>query len=117
MIVLETDRLYLRQWVPDDWQRFKPLVVDPRVIRYIHANDIWSDERIAKRVLEYIQFGQTRGWQLWPVIHRNDSKLIGLCGFSDGFPPDVEIGWRLLPEYMGQVPSADRQSRSNIALP
>jgi [ribosomal protein S5]-alanine N-acetyltransferase len=28
--------------------------------------------------------------------------LIGFCGFSDEFPPDVEIGWRFLPEYWGR---------------
>ena len=28
--------------------------------------------------------------------------MIGFCGFWDGFAPDVEIGWRLLPKYWGQ---------------
>lgn len=102
MIVLETERLFVREWVPDDWVRFKPLVVDPQIIQYINQGGPWPDERIEKRVGEYIAFGQTRGWHLWPVIHRADAKLIGFCGFSDGFPPDVEIGWRLLPEYWGQ---------------
>jgi RimJ/RimL family protein N-acetyltransferase len=102
MIVLETERLYLREWVPDDWIRFKPLVVEPRVIQYINQGGPWPDHRIQTRVLEYIHFGQTRGWHLWPVIHRADAALIGFCGFSDGRPPDVEIGWRLLPDYWGQ---------------
>jgi len=102
MIVLETERLYLREWVPDDWVRFKPLVTDPDVIRYIHQGDPWTDERIQRRILEYIEFGQTRGWHLWAVIHRADSRLIGFCGFADYFLPDVEIGWRLLPEYWGR---------------
>jgi RimJ/RimL family protein N-acetyltransferase len=102
VIVFEKQRLYLREWVPDDWVRFKPLVVDPRVVKYIHQGGPWPDERIEKRVLEYIHFGRTRGWHLWPVIHRADAMLIGLCGFSDGFPPDVEIGWRLLPDYWGR---------------
>ena len=102
MIVVETERLYLREWVPDDWVRFKPLAVDHRVLQYIGNGDPWTDDRIERRVGEYIHLSQTRGWIFWPVIHRADSKLIGFCGFSDGFPPDVEIGWRLLPEYWGQ---------------
>lgn len=102
MIVLETERLYLREWVPDDWLRFKPLVVDPRVVKYIQQGEPWTDERIELRVQQYIQYGRTRGWHLWAVIHRGDARLIGFCGFSDGFPPDVEIGWRLLPDYWGQ---------------
>ncbi len=102
MIVLETNRLYLREWVPDDWIRFKPLVVDPRVVRHINPGEPVTDDRIENRVREYRHFGQTRGWHFWPVIHRADAKLIGFCGFSDGFPPDIEIGWRLLPDYWGQ---------------
>lgn len=102
MIVLETERLNLRDWVPDDWVRFKPLVVDPRVVKYINQGRTWSDAKIENRVREYIEVGLTRGWNLWPVIHRADAKLIGFCGFSDGFLPDVEIGWRLLPDYWRQ---------------
>jgi hypothetical protein len=52
MILLETSRVYLREWVPDDWIRFKPLAVDPRVLQFIHPNEPWSDERIRNRVLE-----------------------------------------------------------------
>jgi ribosomal-protein-alanine N-acetyltransferase len=102
MIVLETERLYLREWVPDDWLRLQPLVVDPRVVKYIRQGGPWTDERIERRVQQYIEYGRTRGWHLWPVVHRADARLIGFCGFSDGFPPDVEMGWRLLPEYWGQ---------------
>ncbi len=88
MIVLETERLFLREWVPDDWVRFKPLVVDSRVIQYINQCGPWPDERIEKRVTEYIEFGRTRGWHLWPVIQCAEAKLIDICGFSDGYDPE-----------------------------
>ncbi len=102
MIVCETERLYLREWVPDDWKRFRPLVTDPRVLRYIGHGKPWTDVQIKARIDNWIEVGRQRGWILWPVIHREDAELIGFCGFWDGFPPDVEIGWRLLPEYWGQ---------------
>ena len=35
MVICETERLYLREWVPDDWKRFRPLATDPRVLPYI----------------------------------------------------------------------------------
>lgn len=31
-MICETERLFLREWVPDDWKRFRPLVTDPRVL-------------------------------------------------------------------------------------
>ena len=83
MIVLETERLYLREWVPDDWVRFKPLVVDPRVIQYVPQRD-WTDEKIQSRIREYTQQSRTRGWTLWPVIDRADSRFIGFCGKAAG---------------------------------
>ncbi len=102
MIICETERLYLREWVPDDWKRFRPLATDPRVLRYIGHGTPWTDEQIQARIDDWITLGRQRGWILWPVIHRDDAALIGFCGFWDGFKPDVEIGWRLLPEYWGQ---------------
>ena len=102
MIVCETERLYLREWVPDDWKRFRPLATDPRVLKYIGAGTPLTDDQIKGRIDKWIKLGQERGWTLWAVIHREDSELIGFCGFWDGFAPDVEIGWRLRPEYWGQ---------------
>lgn len=102
MVLLETERLFLRDWVPDDWKRYKPLATDPRVLKYIGRGELSPDERVKQFVLGGIEKAKTRGWILWPVIHRDDAELIGFCGFADGFPPDVEIGWRLRPEYWGQ---------------
>ncbi len=103
MIVLETKRLILREWVPDDWKRFKPLATDPRVLRYIGDGTPWPDEKIKEGVEKWISLARSRGWILWAVIHRDDAELIGFCGFSYGFAPDVEIGWRLLPDYWGHA--------------
>jgi hypothetical protein len=68
------------------------------VLEYLSVEP-WSDDRIQQFVNKGIEVAKTRGWILWPVIHREDCALIGFCGFSDGFPPDVEIAWRLLQEY------------------
>ena len=37
MVLMETERLFVRQWVPDDWKRFRPLGTDPRVPEYRKA--------------------------------------------------------------------------------
>jgi ribosomal-protein-alanine N-acetyltransferase len=102
VIVLETDRVIVRQWVPDDWKRLRPLATDPRVLKYIGNGEPWSDERIRGFVNGGIAMAKTRGWLLWPLIHKADSELIGFCGFNSGFAPEVEIGWWLRPEYWGR---------------
>jgi RimJ/RimL family protein N-acetyltransferase len=85
--------MFLRQWVPDDWKRFWPLGTDPRVLEFL-PTEPWSDERIQRFINKGIEVAKKRGWILWPVIHREDAELIGFCGFSDEFSPEVEIGWR-----------------------
>lgn len=72
------------------------------MLKYIGRGEPSPDERIKAFVERGIEVAKTRGWILWPVIHRADAELIGFCGFGDGFPPDVEIGWRLKPEYWGR---------------
>jgi [ribosomal protein S5]-alanine N-acetyltransferase len=100
--ILETERLLLRDWTRDDVAPMRALATDPRVLQYIGNQQPWSEERIQRFVLGGIERSKTRGWILWPVIHKRDERFIGFCGFNDGFPPDPEIGWWLFPDYWGQ---------------
>jgi RimJ/RimL family protein N-acetyltransferase len=85
MIVLETERLYLREWVPDDWVRFKPLVVDPRVIQYINQGGPWPDDRIENRVRE-----NTGGRGLRPKQPRRPSTRASGRGTFHGSLPSLK---------------------------
>ena len=100
--MLETARLIVRDWQPDDWLNLRTLATDPRVLRYIGNGDPWPDERIQHFVNSGIEKSKTRGWIIWPLHHKLDNRFIGFCGFNDAFLPEVEIGWWLLPEYWGQ---------------
>jgi RimJ/RimL family protein N-acetyltransferase len=100
--VLETPRLVIRQWLPEDCLRLRPLVTDPRVLKYIGNAEPWSDDRLKNFVNGGIEHAKTRGWVLWPLIYKADSNLIGFCGFNSAFAPEDEIGWWLLPDYWGR---------------
>ncbi|MHC4743166.1 MAG: GNAT family N-acetyltransferase [Planctomycetota bacterium] len=102
MSILETERLVIREWELSDWELLRPLARDERVLRYIPVSKPWTDERIRGFVKEAMELRETRGWILWPVIHREDGRLIGTCGFWHTFLPDIEIGWRLHPDYWGR---------------
>ena len=54
MVLVETERLFVRQWVPDDWKRFRPLGTDPRVLEFLHTEP-WSDERIQRFINKGIE--------------------------------------------------------------
>ena len=85
--VLTTPRLHLRQWQPDDWLLLRPIVTDPRMLRFIGHGEPWSDERIQRFVNGGMEAAKSRGWILWPVIHSADDRFIGFCGFNNGYPP------------------------------
>jgi RimJ/RimL family protein N-acetyltransferase len=102
MSILETERLIIKEWKLCDWQECQPLATDPRVLKYIPPYEPWSEERIRGFIKEAIELSKTRGWILWPMIHRQHGRLIGTCGFWHTFLPDIEIGWRMHPDYWGR---------------
>lgn len=102
MSILETERLVIRDWELSDWEALRPLARDERVLTYIPVDETWTDERIRGFVEQAMDLRESRGWILWPVIHRADGLLIGTCGFWHTFLPDIEIGWRLHPDYWGR---------------
>ncbi len=102
---METARLRLRQWRPEDREPFAVLNGDPEVMRYFpdtldrRASDALAD-RIEKLIAE-------QGWGFWAVELKQSGDFIGFVGLhrpAPGLPfsPCVEIGWRLARPYWGR---------------
>lgn len=103
---METQRLILRQWKPNDYRAYAQLNADPQVMRYFPAilSNSESDAQ-ASRIEELIA---QRGWGFWAVELKSTGKFIGFVGLhsqdeTSGIPnaPFIEIGWRLSAEYWG----------------
>jgi len=100
--VLETPRLLLQQWRPEDWSAFKPIATNPEVMRYINGGIPWSDERIRDFVSRQIALYQERGHCRWKLTGKTSGALCGFCGVGRFHEfPDPEIGWWLAPNYWG----------------
>lgn len=105
MVYIETERLILRSWKPEDLPLFIAMNKDEQVMRYFPA--ILSDaETIAfyKRIQD--EFNQ-KGWGLYAVEKKSTEEFIGYVGlheigFDAVFTPGVEIGWRLAADYHNQ---------------
>lgn len=95
---LETGRLLLRRWHPDDRAPFAALNADPEVMRHFpeQLTRQQSDE-----LADRIELAMERqGWGLWALEDRATGRFIGFTGlarpgFQAPFMPAVEIGWRL----------------------
>ena len=107
--VIETERLYLRQWQASDFAVFAEINADPEVMKYFpklltpKVSDI-----IASKCQQLIA---NQGWGLWAVSLKDSTKtyddFIGFVGLNDthadmSFAPAVEIAWRLHKDYLGQ---------------
>jgi ribosomal-protein-alanine N-acetyltransferase len=100
---LETERLILSTWGEDDWKSFKPIAMDPRVMRFISGGLPWTDVQIRDFVERCRTTFHNRGFTRWKLEEKESRQLIGFCGL--GFlntEPDPEIGWWLAPDYWGR---------------
>ena len=99
---LETERLILRDFVEDDWQRVLEYQSDPLYLRYNH----WT-ERTPDAVQDFVgwfldqQQGNPRiKFQLAVVLKSND-LLIGNCGvrMDEANATEANIGYEFDPKY------------------
>jgi RimJ/RimL family protein N-acetyltransferase len=105
LIEIETERLYLRQWRPEDRAPFAALNADPKVTKFLPSTpDRAASDAMADRLQSLIA---ERGWGLWAVETKQGGSFIGFVGLhvpAPGLPfsPCVEVGWRLAAAYWGR---------------
>ncbi|AFJ47110.1 GNAT family N-acetyltransferase [Shimwellia blattae] len=102
---LETERLLLRRWTPDDAPAFARLNGDARVMRHFPAvlTAVQSDAVLAR----FMEHWEIHGWGPWALESRDNQQLCGVVGLAVPahplpFSPCVEIFWRLAADHWGQ---------------
>lgn len=96
--ILDTPRLILRGWRPEDRAPFAALNADPEVMRFFPAP---LDRAASDAMVDRIELGfAAHGWGLHAVSERESGAFIGFVGLSQAtfeapFTPCTEIGWRL----------------------
>jgi RimJ/RimL family protein N-acetyltransferase len=101
---LETERLVLRDWRPEDLEPFARLNADPEVTEFLpRALDRGESDALAHRiVLHWTEDGVGQ----WAVERRAGGAFLGFTGlsipgFEAPFMPAIEVGWRLAREAWG----------------
>lgn len=104
-IEFETERLFLRQWVPADREPFAAMNADSRVMEFFPARLTRAEsDAIADRCESVIR---ERGWGFWAAELKASREFIGFVGLHTPsaelpFSPCVEIGWRLSFSHWGK---------------
>lgn len=101
---METDRLIMRRWRPEDLEPFAALNADPEVMRYFPA--CLSKDECAAFIERAETTFENYGFGLWVTEHKDSGEFMGFIGlsvprFEVAFNPCVEIGWRLARKFWG----------------
>lgn len=101
--MIKTERLILDSWSSSDWLAFRPIAVDPEVMRYITGGVPWTDEQIQNFVYRQMALYSERGFCRWKLLDGSTGEMIGFCGVGVWREfMDPEIGWWLARPYWGR---------------
>jgi ribosomal-protein-alanine N-acetyltransferase len=90
MARIETERLLLRMFRPDDLDELATLFSDPDVVRYVGDGKPVSREESERALESIIKHWQTHGFGRWAVIDKQTQKFIGFGGLRSLFgTPEV----------------------------
>ena len=101
-IVLETERLVLRELTPDDLDALYAILSDPESMRHYPAP--FSRERVEGWIAWNLENYKTYGFGLWAVIRKADGLFLGDCGITMQLIAgryEHEIGYHINRAYTG----------------
>lgn len=106
-VYLETPRLLLRRFTPDDVDAIVALDSDPAVMRYINGGRPTPLEEIRDDILPWWLAYYERGdaWGFWAVIDRERGRFLGwfhLRPLPSDPPDEPELGYRLVRDAWGR---------------
>ena len=104
LIILETERLILRQFHISDAEAMEHVFGDPEVMRY--GRGVQSQTWVHDWLRNCLEDNHRLGFGAWAVVKPANSTLIGYAGLFH-FPeldgrPEIEVGYRLARSYWGQ---------------
>lgn len=102
-MILETNRLYLRELNQEDFDSLCKILKNPEVMyAYEHG---FSDEEVQEWLDRQIKRYADYGFGLWAVVEKTSGELIGQCGLTmqdcDG-KEVLEVGYLFRKDYWHQ---------------
>src|SRR4028118_495727 len=105
---IETARLRLRPFTPNDVDDFHHLLIDPNVRKYLCDDKVIPREQAASFIEGSLASFETNGFGLWAVLPREDDTLIGFCGFWFFYdPPELQLLYGIAPDRWGKGLAAE----------
>ena len=102
-IILETPRLFLRQFTEADASLIRQLNSEPGVLQYIPEPVPESDERARQIIADIILPQYKNNLGRWAVHLKETNEFIGWCGLKWLKETDeIDLGYRFIPAAWGK---------------
>src|SRR5256885_13740549 len=106
-IFLETERLILRRFTPDDVDNLVELDSDPDVMRFINGGRPTARARIVDEFLPAFlsYYERYAGFGFWAAIEKSSGAFVGWFHFRpapESPEGEVELGYRLRKSVWGK---------------
>ncbi|MEG4232322.1 GNAT family N-acetyltransferase [Microcoleus sp. Pol11C3] len=99
---IETARLYLRQFTPEDLDDLYRIYSDSEVMKYL-SEGVRNREETAADLFGIIADWEKNAFGLWAVVNKENNQLIGDGGLRFlAKTPEVEVSYVLAKAYWGK---------------
>jgi ribosomal-protein-alanine N-acetyltransferase len=102
--LLETKRLYIRPFKPEDAEALHEIFGNPEVMGRLPKGSSPSLQVTRERLAKIIKHQNENGLSLWALIEKKSGKLIGDCGLIpvEGKGPEIELSYDISRAYWGK---------------
>ncbi len=102
--MLETPRLRMRPFAPEDLENFFVLGSDPEVMRYISNGVPRPRAEAADALTKLVDHWQTHGFGVWFLEDRQTGQFLGRCGLRrlPAINAEVELLYTLMRHAWGR---------------
>jgi len=106
-IYLETERLILREIVPEDAESFFAMDSDPEVVKYVGIKPLTDINQSIEMIGSIRNQYKENGIGRWAVVRKEDGRMIGWSGLKlikeiNNHQNIHDLGYRFTPEYWGK---------------
>jgi ribosomal-protein-alanine N-acetyltransferase len=100
--ILETDRLYFRQFTVEDATILYEMHQDTAITKYTGDPTPWDSVELVKKILKEAILPQyEKNIGRWATFLKQDDTFIGWCGLKE-VDGEVDLGYRFIQQYWGK---------------
>lgn len=94
---LETERLTIRPFAPEDAPEIHAVYSDPNLLHRVPGRPSKTIEDTYRTLGSIVRYQRKHGFGLWAVVEKESGRIVGDCGLFpiEGHGPEVEITYRL----------------------